>query len=189
MGSVLITSLLTLQLVFSSPFIGQATDTPRLRGQELREQAQLRNEEKRATIAARFTEIRRQRITNFFNRLIKRLESAIARLEKLIERIESRIAKIEEEEEDLATGPITEQVNEAKAMLADAKADLEATKDNFEALLDSDEPKEVFNEVRGNIIDIKDALVEVHRILVNVIGDIKGLRVGTTGSPGVSPTP
>jgi hypothetical protein len=38
-------------------------------------------------------------------------------------------------------------------------------------------------------MNIKDALIEVHRILVHVIGDIKGLRVGTTKSPFPTPTP
>ena len=178
MGTILITSLVALHLVFSSPFIAQATSSPVPRRQLIRDQVQTRNEERKATIAARLTEIRRARIRNFFNRLTRRLEAAIDRLEKLITRIESRIAKIEEADNDIDTGPVTEQVNDAKAKLASAKADLQEVKDTFETLLTADEPREVFETVRDKITNIKDAIIEVHRLLVHVIGDIKGLRVG-----------
>ena len=189
MGSFLITSLLGLQLIFSPPFISQATSSPVPRRQLIKEQVQVRNEERRATIAARLTEVRRERIQNFFNRLVRRLEAAIVRLERLITRIESRIAKIEENNEDVDTGPITDQVNDAKSKLEEAKTELQEAKDNFADLLASDEPKVVFEGVHDNIVNIKKALVEVHRILVHLIGDIKGLRVGPTSSPRGSPSP
>ncbi len=180
MGSFLITSLLGLQLIFSPPFISQATSSPVPRRQLIREQVQTRNEERKATITARLTEVRRERIRNFFNHLVRRLEAAIVRLERLITRIESRIAKIEEADEDIDTAPITEQVNDAKTKLGSAKTELQEVKDVFETLLTTDSPKEVFETVREKIMNIKDALIEVHRILVHVIGDIKGLRVGQT---------
>ena len=189
MGTVLITSLISLQLIFSSPFISQATSSPVPRGQSIREQVQAKNEERKATIAARLTEVRRERIRNFFNRLVKRLEAAIIRLERLITRIESRIAKIEAADEDIDTSPITEQVNDAKVKLGDAKTELQEVKDVFESLLTSDDPKEVFETVREKIMNIKEDLIEIHRILVHVVGDIKGLRVGATSSPGASPLP
>ena len=180
MGTVLITSLLSLQLIFSPPFISQATSSPVPRRQLIKEQVQVRNEERKATIAARLTEIRRERIRNFFNRLVRRFEAAIVRLERLITRIESRIAKIEENNEDVDTGPITDQVNEAKSKLEEAKTELQEVKDNFEGLLVSDEPQGRFLKESNNIRNIKKNLVEVHRILVHVIGDIKGLRVVPT---------
>lgn len=169
MGTLLIISLLSLQLIFSSPFISQATSSPVPGGQLIREQVQVRNEERRAT---------RERIRNFFNRLVKRLEAAIVRLERLITRIESRIAKIEAADEDIDTSPITEQVNEAKAKLEGAETELQEVKDVFESLLTSDDPKEDFETVREKIMNIKEDLIEIHRILVHVVGDIKGLRVG-----------
>ncbi|KKU04071.1 MAG: hypothetical protein UX88_C0003G0007 [Candidatus Woesebacteria bacterium GW2011_GWC2_47_16] len=189
MGTVLITSLLGLQLLLAAPFISQATSSPAPRRQLVKEEIQVRNEERRATITARLTEIRRERIRNYFNRLVGRLEAAIARLEKLITRIESRIAKIEELDEEIDTAPITEQVNAAKSKLAEAEAELQEVKDVIETLLAADNPQEVFETVREKIMNIKDSLIEVHRILVHVIGDLKGLRVGPTASPGTSPLP
>lgn len=187
MGTLLITSLLSLQLLFSPYVLAAPSGTPR--GQAIKDQAQVQNAERRATTTANLTEKRRERIINYFNRMVKRLDAAIARLEKLITRIESRIVKIEGENGDINTAPITEQVNEAKAMLENAKTELQTAKDNFTALLESNEPKEAFKIVRGNISSVKQMLIEVHRILVHVIGDLKGLRVGRTGSPGPSPIP
>ncbi|MBI4153393.1 hypothetical protein HY503_00115 [Candidatus Woesebacteria bacterium] len=175
MLSSIAVSLLTLNILFSPSSISLNT-SPTPRGQTIRQQIQVRNEERRATMEARLTLIRRERLRNFFNRLIRRLEAAIARLERLIARIESRIAKMEGE--DIDTAPITKQVNDAKALLADAKEELAKTKDNFEDLLSSDKPRVVFKQVRENIGNIKKMLKEVHRILVHVVGDIKGLRVG-----------
>lgn len=189
MGSLLITSLVALHLIFSPSLIVAATSTASPRGQSVREQVRVRNEEKRATREARLAEIRRERIQKFFNRLVRRLEAAIGRLERLITRIESRIAKIEEKNKDINTGPIKEQVENAKSKLQNAKKELQEAKDNFAALLTSDEPKVVFEGVRDNIRNIKKDLVEVHRILVHAIGDIKGLRIGKTSSPSPSPTP
>jgi hypothetical protein len=58
-----------------------------------------------------------------------------------------------------------------------------------ESFLDNDDPKTAFAEVREIIQQIKVNLIEVHRTLVHVIGDIKGLRVGTEVKPSPSPEP
>ncbi|MEK7111718.1 MAG: hypothetical protein AAB875_00155 [Patescibacteria group bacterium] len=190
MGTLLITSLLSLHLLFSPYVLAAPSGTPR--GQAIREEAQVRNAERRASIAANLTEIRQERITKFFERMVKRLEAAITRLERLITRIESRIAKIAEADEDIDTGPITDQVNDAKDLLADAEALLADVQADFATLLTSDDPKIVFKQVRANISEIKQLLIEVHRILVHLIGDIKGLRVGQSSpvpSAAVSPSP
>lgn len=194
MGTLLITSLLSLHLLFSPYVLAKPSGSPV--GQAIREEAQVRNAERRATIAANLTEIRRERITNFFERMVKRLGAAITRLERLITRIESRIAKIGEADGDIDTAPITEDINEAKALLEEAKTDLQAAEDGFIAFLEATEPKEAFKLVRENISSVKQKLIEVHRILVHVIGDLKGLRVGQSSpvpsaaaSPVVSPSP
>ncbi|MFZ5365703.1 MAG: hypothetical protein ACOZBZ_00235 [Patescibacteria group bacterium] len=137
---------------------------------------------KKAEIKARLTEKRQQFIRQFFNQMVKRLEAAIARLEKLISRIESRLAKLESQGEDVSK--IKTEVADAKTKLAKAKADLEKAKNKLETVLASDDPKAAFGEVRTLIKGVKSQLIEVHRILVHVIGDIKGLRVGQ-----ITPTP
>lgn len=157
---------------------------------EKREIIRERIQKKRATIAARLAEKRKERIRAFFERLVTRIQAAINRLEKLIGRIESRLSKIEEVDEDIDTAPIRETLDEAKGKLAEASAALSEAKTSLEDILSSDNPKEMFTDVRDLIKGIKQQLVEVHRLLVHVIGDIKGLRVGQRSpQPVVTPSP
>lgn len=150
-----------------------------LKEQKLQE-IQERIQEKKATIAARLAETRKERVRFFFGRLNRRLEAAIDRLEILIERIESRVAIIEEEDEDedIDTSSIKGKLEEAKALLDEARASLAAAESSLENALSSDDPMGAFAIIRETIQEIKNDLIEVHRILVHVIGDIKGLRVG-----------
>ena len=45
-------------------------------------------------------------------------------------------------------------------------------------IIESETPREGFVEIKEMVGEIRESLVEVHQILVKVIGDIKGLRVG-----------
>lgn len=139
-----------------------------------------------AEIKAKLTEKRQQLIRQFFTRMVKRLEAAIARLEKLISRIESRLAKLESQGEDVSK--IKTEVADAKTKLAKAKTDLEEAKTKLEDVLTNEDPKAAFAEVRSLIKGVKSQLIEVHRILVHIIGDIKGLHVGQI-TPMPTPTP
>ncbi len=139
-----------------------------------------RMEDKRATRAAQLDERKKERISSFFDRMIRRLEAVIARLDTLIERIEARLAKIEENNEEIDTSVIQADIETAKALLAQSSADLEAASESFDAVLEADDPKAAFSVIRETIQGIRDNLKEVHRLLVSVIGDIKGLRVGQT---------
>ena len=47
-----------------------------------------------------------------------------------------------------------------------------------EDLTTSETPKTVFEELRGKLDSIKNDVKKVHGLLVHVIGDLKGLRVG-----------
>jgi methyl-accepting chemotaxis protein len=151
--------------------------------EQLREEIRQRVQERRATIEGRLAERKIEIIKTFFARLVKRLEAAIARLEKLISRIEARLDKIEASRENINTANIRKEVEKAKTKLADARATLEEAKDKIQSMIESETPKEVFTEIRTLIQNVKRQLIEVHRILVKVIGDIKGLRVGTISTP------
>lgn len=140
----------------------------------LREQIQ----ERQATKAARLAERKRERIRLYFGRLTTRLQAAISRLERLISRIESRLSKIEEDNEDIDTAVVRKDLDTAKDKLASTSAALSQAKTSLEDILTANEPKEAFAEIRDLIQGIKQELIEVHRILVHVIGDIKGLRIG-----------
>lgn len=137
-----------------------------------------RIEEKRATRQAQLTQTRQDRIEMFWQRMMRRIQATINRIEILIERIESRIDKIEANNEDIDTSEVVLKIEEAKTLLADAETDLEAADAGMERVLASDDPKAAFQVVRETVHEIKSDLMEVHRLLVSVIGDIRGLRVG-----------
>ncbi len=139
-----------------------------------------------AEIKAKLTEKRQRLIRQFFTRMVKRLEAAITRLEKLISRIESRLAKLESQGEDVSK--IKTEIEDAKTKLTGTKADLEEAKTKLETVLESEDPKAAFAEVKNLIKGVKTQLIGVHRILVHVIGEIKGLRVGQI-TPKPTPTP
>lgn len=156
-----------------------------------REEIMARIETKKATAAAKLQEKRQERIMAYYGNLSKRITATIARIEKLIERIETRLASIEEDSGVDVTF-IESQLADAKELLDQASASLLAANDTLEVVLESEDPKEAFALTRETVKEIKNNLKEVHQILVHVIGDIKGLRVGTNGTQvtptGVEPT-
>jgi|GEM_PF-7071758 len=140
---------------------------------------ELRNlwRDKVATHQARLEERVRVRIRLLFGRIFTRMEAAIARLELLTTRIEKRLEILKNEGKDIAN--IQKEVDEAKKLITDAKQTLEEVKANSENLIQSDKPKDAFTILRDSLKAVKDNLVKAHLILVKVIGDIRGLRVGT----------
>jgi len=136
-----------------------------------------------ATVEAKLNVRKKEIIRNHFLRMTKRLEAAINRLNRLITRIESRIAKIEANNEDIKTEPIKKDIQKAKDKLLLATNKLNEAKIKIDGLLESSSPKETFTEMKNMIQEIKKDLIEVHRLLVKVIGDIKGLRVGNSATP------
>jgi Mg2+ and Co2+ transporter CorA len=180
MRKLLLSTLLLTAFFLVPGFALAQTPTPTVspRGLQVKQEVKNRiatNSEERALA---LDERRRERIGAFFEIMVKRFEAAIARLEKLIERIENRIDKIKEEtpSEDLTSQE--EQLNDAKDKLEAAKDAISDMQDEFETFLTSDEPRVVFKELGKSIRDLKSDLVEIHRILVQIIGDLKGLRVG-----------
>jgi len=168
----------------------------RERVRERKETIRLEIQERRATRAARLAERRKERIRVFFTRLKRRMQAAINRLERLIARIKSRLSRIEAADEDIDTAPIRETLDGAEDKLASASAALTQAQTSLEDILDANDPKEAFTDVRDLIKEIKEQLKETHQILVHVIGDIKGLRVGqgdaqpeVTPAPEVTPSP
>jgi len=172
----------------------QKLATREARREEIRQQIEERieirtqeKEERRATREARLAEIRKARITAFFNHLTRRLEAFLERFSILISRIESRLDKIAQADEDIDTTSVEADIQEAKDLLV-ATEDLLSVL-GVEILLENDDPKAAFAEVKEKIQEIKLNLVEIYRILIHVIGDIKGLRIGTEVKPSPSPEP
>lgn len=122
-------------------------------------------------------EIKKKNIQKYFTQMTSRLETLISRLDLLIARIESRITKLESTGQSLTEQKT--QITEAKTKLNKAKTDLTLAKTKLEEILTGENPKKSFAETRDLIKDSKTQLQEVHKILVHLIGDIKGLRLGT----------
>lgn len=165
----------------SNPVRQEKLEEIRERVRERKEAIRLEIQERQATRAARLAERRKEQIRLFFSRLARRIQAAINRLERLISRIKSRLNKIESENEDIETVDVRETLDEAEVKLASASAALTEAETSLEDILAAEEPKEAFTDVRDLIKGIKQQLIEIHSMLVHVIGDIKGLRVGQGG--------
>lgn len=157
--------------------IQQRIEQRKLLIEQRKEEIKNRIEIRKATMSARLTERRQGRIRTYFQRLTNRLNSAINRLDILISRIESRVEKIKAEESEIDTDSIEADIQTAKDLLDDAKANLEAASNSFDTVLEGDDPKQAFMIIKDTIKEVKNGLVEVHQLLVHLIGDIKGLRV------------
>ncbi len=169
MKKFIITPLLAILLI-SPAIVNAQTSTASPRGQQIRQEVKQRiTAEKEERIQA-LTNKKRELISRFFQRMLRRFEAMVERLEKLIQRIEARMDKIGDADKT--------DINEAKALLADTQENIDALNANFEEMLTSDTPREVFKDLGEQVRNIKKQLVDVHRFLVAIIGNLKGLRVG-----------
>ena len=166
-------------LILTPPVLAQTT-RPSPRNKGVRADVRATMEAKREENQNRITAVRRERIRSFFGKMVVRIEATIERLEKLIERLETRIASIKEGEEELDTTKAEDAIKEAKTTIEKAKLELTSLKARLEELLASDEPKLVFGQIQESLKTIKGYLKETHVLLVQTIGEIKGLRVGDT---------
>ncbi len=187
--------VLVLSLFFTGFTLAEDSSTsnvspkPIFRREEIKDSIKEMRSENEASREARFCELRKRTIKAYFERMLERLSALIERLQKLIDRIQARIEKIEAAGGGIdLTGPKADLAS-AKTKLADAKAKLELLKPDINTFLTCEDPKESFKTVRGKVEEIKKELQEVHRLLVKIIGNIKGLRVGDTEhSPKPTPT-
>ena len=134
--------------------------------EEMKQKVEKEKEERKEKL----TQKRKEIIKNHFQRMLKRFEAVVSRLEKLIARIETRMNKIGYNDRA--------DLNKAKESLASAKSKIEVLKSDFEKVLVSENLKESFKQVVQTAREIKKEFVEVHKLLVHIIGNLKGLRVG-----------
>lgn len=145
-----------------------------------REEMRQEMEQKREEIREKISTARKLRINNFFDRSVARVEALITRLENLISRMESRIAKIKEADPTADTSSAEEDIAEAKTKIAEAKDKLAEAQTELETTLESDTPREEFKAVIELFQGIRSDLQDVHTLLTHAIGELKGLRIGTT---------
>ena len=153
----------------------------RLQKQNLiKNQIKQKVQEKRASVEAKLDDTRKQHIRNLFAVMQNRFTAAIERLNKLIERIESRLAQIKSDNPNVNTTSIEAELQSAKDKTTDVEAQLAAISASLDDTLNSNQPKDAFSVIANDLKTVKNTLIEVHRLLVKVIGDVKGLRVGNT---------
>lgn len=177
--------ILTLSLFFTPSLALAQTTLPtpvrNLKKQEVRQEVRQKIENKKEEMKQKvekekeerkekLTQKRKEIIKNHFQRMLKRFEAVVSRLEKLIARIETRMNKIGYNDRA--------DLNKAKESLASAKSKIEVLKSDFEKVLVSENLKESFKQVAQTAREIKKEFVEVHKLLVHIIGNLKGLRVG-----------
>lgn len=141
--------------------------------QELRDTVRKTKEEARTKIK----QDRAEKIKQFVQQLKKRLEATAERLDKLIGRVQERLDVLAKTQDVSA---IQGKLDSSKTKLATAKESIKQLEGVGDDLVTSEDPKAAFKTVRDMMTAIKNDLVSIHRDLVSVIGDIKGLRVGTT---------
>lgn len=177
MKTLLSISFILLTLILVPSTLAQ-TPTPSTKPVPKREAVRTMIAEKKRERVEKLSAIRRERILNFSNKMVVRLEATIERFEKLISRIESRIAKIEENNEEIEVDVIKKDLNEAKQALSLVKVELTSLKENLDEIPDATDPKVAFEEAKNALKKIKEDLKNVHGMLVALIGNIKGLRTG-----------
>lgn len=160
LGFTLITLVLTPQVLAE-------TVTPSSRPNPKRQEIRVKIEEKKAERLEKLSAIKRERIMNYSNKMIVRLEATVERLEKLITRIEKR-----------DVSEIKTSLNEAKQKLTLIKSNVATLKDSLNNMTTVEDPKAEFEKVREALKGIQNDFKEVHSKLVKLVGDIKGLRVG-----------
>jgi len=150
---------------------------------------QERIQDKKASRASQLTEQRRTRLKFFFDRILTRLNAVSARLQTLIDRIASRLDKVEASNNKKDISEVQASLNEAQDLLTDINKDLVDLETAMDTVVNSENPKADMKSVRLMIQEIKSKFKEVHSILVHILGDIRGLRVGQyTPTVKLSPT-
>lgn len=169
--ALIITSVILLLSTVSSVAAKDATASPfRVQKEEARA--------RKNTALANAAEKRKANIAKYLKNMVARLRAYVIRIEKLIARIESRLTKIAAEDPTKDLSKIKTDVEKAKSILTKTKDKITDLEGMETEILASTTPKETFKKVKAKVAAIRKDLKDVHLLLVHVIGDIKGLRVG-----------
>ena len=152
----------------------------RVKGQEKVEATKTQNNEKREEIKNKITAVKKERVQSLYGKMVVRIEALTERIEKLTLKIEERLQIISSSNEDINTTSIQKSLDQAKQILSDTKVQTAELDSGLKVMLSSENPGEVIKDIRISIISIKNNLKEVHSILVSVVGQIRGLRIGNS---------
>lgn len=153
-----LSGLIVLLILFLSPSMVNAQTEASIKA---RVQNNTQNKmEIRTETRARVSAVRRERIRNYFSRMVTRIEAMILRLKTLGERIESKI------------GP-HKNLTQARNLISEAEKMLDLAKSNLETTLESEEPQKEFKGVINSIKEIKNKLIEAHKLMIQTVREIK----------------
>lgn len=144
--------------------------------QERRAEIEQRWEERKV----RLTDARKERIRTHIQKMVEHVKAVIARLASLADKVEVRITKLADEGIDVsvARGLLTT----ARTKIADAEAAFDRAKAVLEAGVNAENPGKAFEEARVIFAEVKTALREAHKALVDAIVSVKGRSTGSDSS-------
>lgn len=154
-------------------------DEARKKAEERREELKDKANAKREQVKKKVAETRREALKRLTSKTIERLTTAVERMEKLSGRLQEHINKFAQKGSDTSKAQI--QLDEATAKLAEAKGAISALQGTQDDLVSSEDPKTYFAGLKDEIKNIKQMLVEAHRLLGSSMGEIKGLSSARGG--------
>lgn len=174
-----------LACLFILPFflvtsVSAQTRNPSPKSIQKRDEVKVQIQEKKEEVRNKITTVKRERIMSNYNKMIIRINATIERIETLTSRIEGRLDRITTQNDSFDTTLIKESLDQAKEKVATAKIESVSLEGRINTLVDSPSPKDEMSKIKSSLSIIKTNLKDAHLLLVKVIGDIRGLRVGDT---------
>lgn len=139
---------------------------------ELKEKREIRKKDRKE----HFSEVRKERINAFSDRMVRRIDAAFGRFDTIIKRIKSRIVKLESINKNINTDDADNYLAQADIHIIEGLSSLEKAKTAIQNLIgsgDTDNPQELFKEVKNLIRQSVDKLKIVKEDIKNAIRSIK----------------
>lgn len=134
-------------------------------------------EEKRVERQEKLSDLRKEKIGQFGERMMKKLEAAFVRIEKLADRLTNRLAIIKERGGDISKPESL--LAEAKTLIENGRESLTKAKEEITKLLDSDADRlAIFQSTRAIV---RDAVQNVKLARAKVVEAITATK-GASGS-------
>lgn len=136
--------------------------------QNLKDDVATRQAERRAALAEHIQD----RVTNRFGLMARRMRAALTRLGNIMDRIESRLEKLSNKGVD--TAKLEDQLDEARAALADAEAIITTAEAEFsDIVVESDTPREGFAIIKDAMKQFVDQLKQIHTMLKDIVSEMR----------------
>ncbi|HUW21782.1 MAG TPA: hypothetical protein VMW41_03855 [Candidatus Bathyarchaeia archaeon] len=129
----------------------------------------------REAFQKKIAEKTRIKIEKLFNKMIDRFEHATLKIRNILLKIESRLVKIEDNNPNANTGEIRERINLAREKIIELENAIQKTKASLDIILKSEKPEEDFALVVDLLKEVKNNLIEIRQLLMEIVQDLKSL--------------